>query len=235
MIDIRIADINIRMQNRFSYIEAMCNGYTSTFDVVDIEVKTNDRDIAEEIKNNDFPTAPPYAEAACLHREIAERLWRYDAFLLHSALIECDGLGYAFAARSGVGKSTHIGLWQKAFGERVRIINGDKPIVKLTEKGVMAYGTPWNGKEGFGENRGCPLRALCFLERGENNVIECISSDEAVARIFPQIYLPEGEQAAARTLELLDDFVKRVSFFRLSCNMEEQAALVAYDAMSQMK
>ena len=75
MIDIRVADMNVRMHNRFSYIEAMCQGYTAEFEKADIEVSTNDADIAEEIKNTDFPTEPPYAEAACLHREIAERLW----------------------------------------------------------------------------------------------------------------------------------------------------------------
>ena len=233
MIDIRIADINIRMHNRFSYIEAMSHGYTAEFESADIEVETNDRDIDEEIKNTEFPTEPPYAEAACLHREIAERLWRYDAFLLHSALIECDGAGYAFAARSGVGKSTHIGLWQKVFGDRVCIVNGDKPIIKLTEKGIVAYGTPWNGKEGYGENRGCPLKALCFLERGDENVIEPISPEEAVARLFPQVYLPADAQAVSRTLDLLDEFVRKISFFRLFCNMEEEAAQVAHGAMSQ--
>ena len=143
-------------------------------------------------------------------------------------------MGYAFAARSGVGKSTHIGLWKKNFGERVHIINGDKPIVKITDHGVIAYGTPWNGKEGFGENRSCPLRALCFLERGTENRIEPISTDDAVARIFPQIYLPREAKAAAGTLELLDSFVKKVSFFRLSCNMEDEAAIVSHGAMSKV-
>ena len=233
MIDICVADINIRMHNRFSYIEAMCEGYTTKFEAADIEVETCDRDIAEEIKNTDLPTEPPYAEAACLHREIAEKLWKHDAFLLHSALIECDGVGYAFAARSGVGKSTHIGLWKRVFGERMRIVNGDKPIIRLTDDKVMAYGTPWNGKEGFGENCGCQLRSVCFLERGSENRICPIPSDEAVMRLFPQVYLPEHEQAATRTLELLDSFVKEVSFFRLSCNMENEAAVVAHDAMSK--
>lgn len=234
MIDIRIADINIRIHNRYSYIETMCQGYRADFETADIEAETDDLAIAEEIKNTDFPTEPPYAEAACLHREIAERLWRYDCLLLHSAVIECDGVGYAFAARSGVGKSTHISLWKKNFRERVRAINGDKPVVKITGQGVIVFGTPWNGKEGLGENRFCPLRALCFLERGENNQIESMTSAEAVSRLFPQVYLPENSQAAARTLELLDTFVKEVSFFRLSCNMEDEAAVVAHEAMSEV-
>ena len=232
MIGIRIADINILLHNRYGYTEALCRKYITDSRYMDFAVRTTDAAIAEEIKNAELPTSPEYAEAACLHREIAERLWQYHAFLLHAALIECDGAGYAFAARSGVGKSTHIGLWKKNFGERVHIINGDKPIVKITDRGIMAYGTPWNGKEGLGENRGCPLRALCFLERGTENRIESISTDDAVSRIFPQIYLPQEPQAAAGTLELLDAFVKEVSFFRLACNMEDEAAIVAHKAMS---
>ncbi len=232
MIGIRVADINILLQNRYAYTEALCREYVTEFAHPDFSVVATDKDIAEEIKIADIPIDADYAESVCLHREIAERLWAHDAFLLHSALIECDGEGYAFAARSGVGKSTHIGLWKKNFGDRVRIINGDKPIIRLTEEGIMAYGTPWNGKERYGENRRCPLRALCFLERGIENAIVPISTDEAVSRIFPQIYLPKSAEGATATLDLLDSFVDRVSFFRLACNMEDEAALVAHQAMS---
>ena len=232
MIGIRIADINVALQNRYGYTEALCREYAHPFSAPDLVVSVTDEDIAEEIKNADIPINAEYAESVCLHREIAERLWAYDAFLLHSALIECDGVGYAFAARSGVGKSTHIRLWKKNFGDRVRIVNGDKPIVRLSELGVFAYGTPWNGKERYGENRCCPLRALCFIERGAQNTIVPISTDEAVARIFPQIYLPKNADGAAATLDLLDSFVSKVAFFRLACNMEDEAALVAHRAMS---
>lgn len=234
MIGIQIADINILLHNRYRYTESLCRKYKTDSQYMDFAVRATDADIAEEIKSAELPISPGYAEAVCLHREIAERLWQYHAFLLHAAFIECDGVGYAFAARSGVGKSTHIGLWKKNFGERVHIINGDKPILKIADHGVIAYGTPWNGKEGFGENRSCPLRALCFLERGIENRIEPISTDDAVARIFPQIYLPQEPQAAAGTLELLDVFVKEVSFFRLACNMEDEAAIVAHKAMSNI-
>ena len=200
MIGIRIADINILLHNRYGYTEALCREYKTDSQHMDFAVRTTDADISEEIKNAELATSPEYAEAACLHREIAEQLWKYNAFLLHAALIECDGVGYAFAARSGVGKSTHIGLWKKIFDERVHIINGDKPIVKITDHGIIAYGTPWNGKEGLGENRSCPLRALCFLERGTENAVDPISTDEAVARIFPQIYLPQEPQADRKSV-----------------------------------
>lgn len=233
MITIRIAGITICLKNRFSYTEMLCKDYIVSDGDADFEVEATEEDISEEMTTTEEKTSEAYAEAVCLHRKIADRLWQYDAFLLHAALIECDGQGYAFAARSGVGKSTHIRLWKKNFGERVSIVNGDKPIVRITEEGVVAYGTPWNGKEGYGENRGCSFRGLCFLERGKTNAIKAISPEEAAMRLFPQVYLPTDSEAVDKTLSLLDRFVDRLSFWQLCCNMEDEAAHVAHDTMTR--
>lgn len=233
MITIRIADLNIRLKNRYRYVEMLCRDYITDAEQIDFEVEATDAEISEEIKNAESEANAAYAEAVCLHRRIAEQLWRHNCFLLHAALIECDGEGYAFAARSGVGKSTHIGLWKKIFGERVCIVNGDKPIVRVTEKGIVAYGTPWNGKEGFGENRSCSVRGLCFLERGAENEIHSISVEDATLRLFPQIYLPAEARAVDKTLALIDEFVTRVSFWNLHCNMEDGAALLSHEKMTQ--
>ncbi len=233
MITVKIADLTIRLKNRYRYVEMLCRDYLVESEAVDFEVEATDTEISEEMKNAESESSPAYAEAVCLHRQIAERLWRYDCFLLHAALIECDGRGYAFAARSGVGKSTHIGLWQKNFGERVRVVNGDKPIVRITEQGVTAYGTPWNGKEGLGENGACPLDSICFLTRGDENEIRSVSTEEAAMKLFPQVYLPVEADAMDKTLSLLDDFVNRISFWELRCNMEDEAALLSHKTMAQ--
>ena len=233
MITVKIADLTIRLKNRYRYVEMLCEDYLVESETVDFEVEATDAEISEEMKNAESESGPSYAEAVCLHRQIAERLWRYDCFLLHAALIACDGRGYAFAARSGVGKSTHIGLWQKNFGERVRVINGDKPIVRITEKGVKAYGTPWNGKEGLGENCECPLDGICFLSRGVENKIHSVSKEDAAMKLFTQVYLPGDAAALDKTLALLDDFVNRISFWELRCNMEDEAALLSHKTMMQ--
>ena len=233
MITIRIAGITVCLKNRYDYTEMLCRDYVVQDCEADFEVEATDEEISEEMSTTEEKTSEAYAEAVCLHRKIADRLWQYDACLLHAALIDCDGQGYAFAARSGVGKSTHIRLWRKNFGESVRVVNGDKPIVRVTEEGVFAFGTPWNGKEGYGENRGCPFRGVCFLERGDTNAIEDISPEDAAMRLFPQVYLPSDGEAVDKTLSLLDQFVDRLSFWRLRCNMEDEAARVAHDKMTR--
>ena len=52
------------------------------------------------------------ARDLAIHRKIAELLPLHNAILLHSACFDVDGIGIAFAAHSGTGKTTHMQLWQ---------------------------------------------------------------------------------------------------------------------------
>ena len=235
MFSIQIAGLTVEIRNRYSYVEELCRDYTVEGKPIDFSVSATEEDIDEELRIAEGQFPPAYAEATCLHRRIARRLAEYDAFLLHSAVISCDGEGYAFAARSGVGKSTHVGLWMKNFGDRVRVVNGDKPILRKVDGKFRVYGTPWNGKERLGENVSCEMKALCFLERGEKNQISRVSADEALVRLFSQVYLPEDATASAITLDLLGDFIRNTEFYLLHCNMEDEAALVAHRGMNTKK
>ncbi len=233
MFTIQIADIVVEIHNRFQYTEDFCQEFKVERKPPAFSVSVTEEDIDEELKMCETNVPRAYAEATCIHRQIARQLSRFDAFLLHSAVISCDGEGYAFAARSGVGKSTHISLWLKNFGDRARVVNGDKPILRLVDGKFRVYGTPWRGKEGLGENTFSNLKAICFLERGETNQIVSMNSDEALIRLFSQVYLPEDASASATTLDLLGKLIQNTKFYLLHCNMEDEAALVAYSGMNK--
>lgn len=235
MFTIQIADLAVEIHNRYSYVEELCREYKVEGKPIAFSVSATEEEIDEELKIAEGKFPPSYAEATCVHRKIARCLAEYDAFLLHSAVISCDGEGYAFAARSGVGKSTHVGLWLKNFSDRVHVVNGDKPILRKVDGKFRVYGTPWNGKERLGENVSCAMKALCFLERGETNRISRVSAEEALVRLFSQVYLPEDADASAKTLDLLGDFIRDTEFYLLHCNMEDEAALVAYHGMNTKK
>jgi serine kinase of HPr protein (carbohydrate metabolism regulator) len=51
----------------------------------------------------------------------------YGVILFHGSALSLDGEGFIFTAKSGVGKSTHAGLYRELYGERVEMINDDKP------------------------------------------------------------------------------------------------------------
>ena len=50
MIRIRMADLNIQIENQYSYTERLCRDYTATFDAPDLVVSVSDEDI-EKFRN----------------------------------------------------------------------------------------------------------------------------------------------------------------------------------------
>ena len=173
-----------------------------------------------------------HLETTALLRKIAEGLFDYDTLLFHGSVVAVDGEAYLFTAKSGTGKSTHTRLWREVFGERAVMVNDDKPFLRVSETGVTACGSPWNGKHRLGTNIRVPLKAICILERGAENRIREIPPQEALHMLLQQSNRPLGARRMPKYLDLIDGLSGRVRFYRLECNMDPQAASVAYNAMS---
>ena len=235
MFYIRMADITVEIDNRYEYVKWLCKNYMIPEPAkIDLSVKVSEEEIQGEMEIAEVKVTPDYAEGVCIYRTICQQLpVKFGAYLMHCAVIEYEGNGYAFAAKSGTGKSTHIGLWQKRFGDSVSIVNGDKPILRFIENRLLAYGTPWCGKEGFNANTSVPLKAICFLERAKENTIRKIGADEAVMRIFHQILSPSDLGTVDALFPLLDRTLREVPCYVLGCNISEEAAEVAYRGMNQ--
>ena len=169
-----------------------------------------------------------YLESLAVYRKICEAMVEFDTILMHGSVVAVDGVAYLFTAKSGTGKSTHTRFWREVFGERAVMVNDDKPLLKLTEDGVLACGTPWDGKHRLSTNVCLPLKAICILERGEVNEISRIRPQEALPMVFQQTYRPKK---LGKYMEIIDKLAGRVEFYRLRCNMTPEAAQVAYEAM----
>ena len=157
------------MQVLYPSTERFCAGYICPKPThIDFSVAVHEEDIDSEMARDaeGLSLSRAYYEPLALYRKICAKALERGAFLMHCAVIAYEGRGYAFAAPSGTGKTTHIRLWQAVFGEEnVTIVNGDKPLLRVMDGRIYAYGTPWCGKEGYQTNTRVPLAALCFLER----------------------------------------------------------------------
>ena len=111
------------------------------------------------------------------------------------------------------------------------MINDDKPLLKLTPDGVSVCGTPWNGKHGLGCNRMVPLKAICILERAEQNRITSIDVAEALPMLLQQSFRTGTTEGTILLFNILDKLTKKVQLYRLGCNMDPQAVMVAYEGM----
>lgn len=245
MFKIKIADFVIEIDNKYDYIKKLCSKYVYEGEGKDFSASCTEDDITnEEIVARDDEEVYTflqgltedrrrgYLEGICIYRAICLQLPERNAFVMHAATIEVDGQGYAFTAKSGTGKSTHISLWRKLLGEKVQVVNGDKPIVRLIDGVFYAYGTPWCGKEGWNRNVRAPLKGLCFVERATENRIEKMPLDVAASRIMKQILIPKDALGAINTFELVDKMLNNVNCWLLGCNISIEAAEVAYGAMS---
>lgn len=206
------------------------------------EVAVTPADIAFEREKNDREAAveghapgnfsDEYLETLALYRKIVERLLEWDTLLFHGSCISVDSKAYLFTAKSGTGKSTHTQLWKKRFGERAVFINDDKPLLKISAQGVTVYGTPWDGKHHRSTNTSCPLKAVCILTRNTENSIQRIDKKAALPMLCQQSYRPCSPIGTQKTLALVDRLGSSVPLYRLGCNMESEAAKVAYHGMN---
>lgn len=231
----RIADFVIDLRNRYEHVATQCRNYVAEEGAIpDFSVEVSEAEIdAADAEAPGFSRG--YHESICMYRKLCTEILHYDAMLMHAAVVAVDGQAYAFSAKSGTGKSTHIMLWRRRFGERVTVINGDKPILRLKEGRIIAYGTPWCGKEGWNTNSSAPLGALCFLERSPENSIRQLNSAEALDRMIHQLLRPRGAAEMELTLRFTDVLLRTLPVFLLGCNISDEAAELSFRTLTSTK
>lgn len=230
----RIADLTVSLTPRYPRLLHFCRDYLAAdqFAVSDLCILPDDEDFVEERRiSRRNASRDEFLEIPLTYRKLCTALLSHGAFFLHAAVIEKDGVAFAFSAPSGTGKSTHVKLWREKYGDSVTVINGDKPIVRKKDGRFHAYGTPWCGKEGWNKNSSAPIGAICFLERGEENRIERLSPSEALRLLFSQLLIPKEPDKVATLLSLTDSLLSEVPAFRLHCTISTDAAMLAYTTM----
>jgi len=238
VVRLEISGLKIDFDTRFpEFVRRRCARYVTDADEgeADMRLRATDEGILKSDAEN---VGPEEAELYAMTVPFSERLPELGRLMTHGVAISCDGRGFIFTARSGVGKSTHAFLWQRHFGEeRVRIINGDKPIIHFREDGkVLACGSPWNGKEGLDENVCVPLEGICLLHRLEG-------SEWTEPRIFPatreqtldffiqQTFLPAGGEKLIKTLGLLEELYDKVPVYNLYTDMSRKGIITSSDCL----
>ena len=154
----------------------------------------------------------------------------FDGFFFHSSCLELDGEGYVFSAVSGTGKSTHTALWRRHFGNRVTMINDDKPVIRKCDGKFYVYGTPWMGKANIGTNAKAPVKAVYILQRAEENTAVRVLPSQVMKQLLEATVIDVERSRMEKLLELLDEFFKETPLFLLGCNMDESAVMTAYNA-----
>lgn len=228
MFTIRIAQMNISIDNKYEYLPSMCRSYI-TGAKAEYIISATDEEIKKETTTDN--TDLGYGEFLAIYRKIAQLIISENGFLMHGVVAEVKGVGVGFLAPSGVGKSTHASLWKGFLGDDFVYVNGDKPLVRILDNRVYAYGTPWAGKENLQSNIKTELKKLCFIKRSDENRCIKLKKEDVLEPLMKQIYIPENPKDFFMILDLLDKFINNIEFYLIECNISKDAAKTSYEVI----
>lgn len=218
-----IAGLRVKAEPPDGFAREFMEAYRVDADCCDREILIGSQEMAFEQRLQPNATASTlYISALC--RAFSKLLLSScGGILLHSAAMIYKEKAYLFVAPSGTGKTTHILLWKKCLGDRVQILNGDKPFLRVREGRITVYGSPWQGKEGFGQNASCPLGGIYLLNRGAENAVRPAAANEAIQPLLRATLIPEDAEGKCKVLDILETAYRTVPVRILHCNMDDEA------------
>ena len=227
----RIAALDIKIDPIYEMTKTALEPYLTDGEAYDFEVTAREEGFAGFCKTSYFPDNPDINEGPYLYTQICKKvLSDHNGFFFHSSSLAIDGEGYLFTAASGTGKSTHTRNWRKYFGDRVTMINDDKPLIRKIDGKYFVCGTPWMGKSNIGCNMSVPIKAVYVLRRGEENRAEKISPGVVFNHLLEATLIPKTRENMTKLLEMFNELFGRADLFLLTCNKDVDSARVAYEA-----
>ena len=225
---IKIADIVIEINAFNESTKKYCEGFLSNEDS-DLTITMSKEDLENEKHINEDGKVYASEEISALYRKIADLFIEHNIVVFHGSSFKVNDCAFIVTARSGVGKSTHVNLLKQLLGNDLEYINDDKPLLEVNNDNLMLYSSPWNGKERRGNNIKAPLKAIIFLDRGNNTYKQLNNSEEVYFKLLSQIYLPRDKAKREHALKIIDILLKSVNFYEINVNTDISSASMTYE------
>ena len=153
---------------------------------------------------------------------LERQMIRRQSLILHCAYIVYQGHTILFSAPSGTGKSTQAALWGRYRGSRT--VNGDRALLRKIDGIWNACGWPVCGSSEICQKGDFPIHAIVMLRQGKENHVERLTGMQAFSQIYSQITMNQwNREFVMKAMELLDDLVKQIPIWQLTCDMTENA------------
>ena len=151
--------------------------------------------------------------------------------LIHASLVRHKGYGYAFIAKSGTGKSTHVSLWLKHIPE-CDLMNDDNPIVRVLDGKAYIYGSPWSGKTPCYRNIKAPLGAITRIDRANINSVEKLNPIESFASLLPSCSSMKWDKEILNNVcNTITKVIETTGIYVVHCLPNREAAIICHDSI----
>ncbi len=163
-----------------------------------------------------------------------ELILRHHGLILHSSLVSYKGRGILFSGPSGIGKSTQADLWEKTFG--AKILNGDRAVIRLTQDGFRAGGSPWCGSSGIYCRESLPIEGIVLLRQGRENRIFPADPKIAFREIYSQCIVHDWDiDFVNHICDIVGELVRQVPVYILSCLPDTAGAVLTEKVVFRRK
>ena len=158
---------------------------------------------------------------------------KIETLLLHASLVRQNGYGYAFIAKSGTGKSTHVSLWLRHI-PGCDLMNDDNPIVRIIDGQPYIYGGPWSGKTPCYRNVKARLGAITRIDRAPANSVDRLAPIDAFASLLPSCSsMKWDEDIFRRICNTVTKIVETTPIYTLHCLPNKEAAILCNKTISR--
>ena len=175
-----------------------------------------------------------YTEFGLSISRASDMLSRTGRCMFHAAAFVLEGRAYLLAADSGTGKSTQLGHLREAYGDGIRVINGDKPVLRLEADGtVTVHPSPWKGKEEWGDDAlSAPLGGTILLKQGRENRMERLPAVYCAARLLSLMFSAFESEGDVRALCRIEEGMLRTApVWRLVNLGDAASAMLLHDTI----
>lgn len=193
------------------------SGFRTVLESCLTEIKAEKKEIHHFYNLSEEFKSLSQAEFWCLLEPTAMALLKNNCCIFHAVAFTYKGKAWLFTAPSGTGKSTQYHNWKECFGNDVKIINGDKPVLRLNDdRSIDVYPSPWRGKERYGSHISAPLGGIVYLEQGTENRICKMHSSESIPVLLNAFWgRPETEDQIVQMCNITDSIVDQYPVWKL--------------------
>lgn len=176
------------------------------------------------------------SEFSCLMTVTADFMAENNRAMFHGVAFFYGQDAYILTAPSGTGKTTQYRNLRSLYGDRFRIINGDKPFLGTGADGqILVYPSPWKGKERWGGREHGPLKGLFLLEQGQENRLEVMDSAEAAVPTLEQfLYTAKTRQSVRTICRLADTMLQKTALYHFINQGDYESSSILYDRIMEI-
>ena len=150
----------------------------------------------------------------------------FDTLLIHASVVRHNGRAYAFTAKSGTGKSTHVANWMR-YIEGCDIMNDDNPIIRIIDDKPILFGSPWSGKTPCYRNIQAPLGGIMLIERDQKNFVQPLQPIIAFSTVLTACSAMKwDEQLYQMVCQTSSRFVETTKVASIHCLPDREAVEV---------